>query len=157
MLSKINRFFQRLSMPLDGFMPFDNQQDSHSSDQPLSLEIACAVLLCEVMRADGEFNAPEQTAIQQTLSEQFSLSETEVAEIIQLALSHSEDATDFHRFTSKVNQVYSLEQRIDIVKLLWVIAQADGTISRIEEHTIRRIADLLHLRHSEYIATKPSA
>ena len=41
--------------------------------------------------------------------------------------------------------------------LLWQVAYADGELANIEEHIIRKIADLLHLRHSEYIATKIAA
>ncbi|MDG2392136.1 MAG: TerB family tellurite resistance protein, partial [Thalassotalea sp.] len=33
-------------------------------------------------------------------------------------------------------------------------AYADGVLDAIEEHIIRRIADLLHLRHGEYIQCK---
>ncbi len=38
--------------------------------------------------------------------------------------------------------------------MLWKVAYADGELASIEEHIIRKIADLLHLRHSEYIQTK---
>ena len=41
-----------------------------------------------------------------------------------------------------------------MVKNLWLLALADGEVSAVEEHTIRRIADLLHLRQSEYIQAK---
>ena len=41
--------------------------------------------------------------------------------------------------------------------MLWRVAYADGELASIEEHIIRKIADLLHLRHSEYIATKIAA
>ena len=41
-----------------------------------------------------------------------------------------------------------------MLELLWQGAYADGELSSIEEHIIRKIADLLHLRHSEYIQTK---
>ena len=34
------------------------------------------------------------------------------------------------------------------------MAHADERLHKYEEHLIRRIADLLHVRHSEFIATK---
>ena len=55
------------------------------------------------------------------------------------------------------DRYYSLDERIKIVTLLWKVAYADGELANIEEHIIRKIADLLHLRHSEYIATKITA
>ena len=44
---------------------------------------------------------------------------------------------------------------MNMVRLLWKIAYADGELAAIEEHIIRKIADLLYLRQSEYIQTKP--
>ena len=146
MLNKINRFFSTLlAVEPDDEKPV------------LSLEIACAVLLCEVMRADNVFTEAEQKQLSNILIKQFDLSTADVDEILQQAFELSENANDFYQFTSKVNQHYSLDERIRIVSLLWQVAYADGELASIEEHIIRKIADLLHLRHSEYIATKIAA
>ncbi len=144
MLAKISKFFQDL-----------NDVNNSETATAVSLEIACSVLLCEVMRADGHLSNTEQATLKKVIAEQFSLNQAEVADIIEQALEHSDHATDFFQFTSLINSHYSIEQRIEIVKLLWKIAYADGELSSVEEHTIRRIGDLLHLRHSEYISTKP--
>ncbi|ARD43928.1 TerB family tellurite resistance protein [Colwellia sp. PAMC 21821] len=142
MLSKISAFFQALGEA-------DNQQANE-----LSLEIACSVLLCEVMLADGQLDNAEQQKLNHIIASQFQLSNAEVAEIIKHALVLCENATDFYQFTSKINENYSLEERIKMLELLWQMAYADGELASIEEHIIRKIADLLHLRHSEYIQTK---
>ncbi len=142
MLSKINAFFQSLGEE-------GNQQVSE-----ISLEIACSVLLCEVMLADGQLDASEQNKLSTILSKKFQLSNEEVKDIIQRSLTICENATDFYQFTSKINDNYSTEQRIAMLELLWKVAYADGELASIEEHIIRKIADLLHLRHSEYIQTK---
>ena len=146
MLTKITMFFQ-----------FLNDESSPGDEQAISLEIACAVLLCEVMRADGHFAPQEQAHISEILMTQFQLSPAEVDEIIDQAIRLSEHATDFYQFTSKINQHYSLEQRIDMVCLLWQLAYADGELAAIEEHIIRKIADLLYLNHHEYIQAKLAA
>ncbi len=142
MLSKISAFFQSLGESAD------NQK------QKISLEIACSVLLCEVMLADGQLDSTEQEQLNKILAKQFLLSAEEIEEIIKHALLLCESATDFFQFTSKINENYSLEQRIKMLELLWQVAYADGELASIEEHIIRKIADLLHLRHSEYIQTK---
>jgi len=146
MLTKLNDFFTLFTHEKNKDIP-----------KQLSLEIASAVLLCEVMRADGIFSVVEQEKLKQLLSKHFSLSKTEVASIIEQALQLSEQASDFYQFTSTLNQHYSIEQRIKIVALLWQVAYADDELASIEQHIIRKIADLLHLRHDEYIATKIEA
>lgn len=142
MLSKISAFFQSLA------------ETENSQENEISLEIACSVLLCEVMLADGQLDDTEKAKLNDIISSQFQLTDIEVAEIIQHALLLCENATDFYQFTSKINESYSLEQRIKMLELLWQVAYADGELASIEEHIIRKIADLLHLRHSEYIQTK---
>lgn len=146
MFNKLKEFFTLL----DGDKTTTNRGE-------ISLEIACAVLLCEVMRADGVFTEQEQEKLKLLLNKQFSLSADEVLTILEQALILSENASDFYQFTSKINQYYSIEEKIKIVTLLWQVAYADGELANIEEHIIRKISDLLHLRHTEYIATKISA
>jgi len=143
MIAKINAFFKKI-----------NEASNPQSHDELTIEMACAVLLCEVVRADGHLDQQEQIKLSALLVQQFSLEEDEVNDIVSKALLLSEHATDFYQFTSKLNQYYSIEERIKIVELLWVLAYADGELASIEEHIIRKIADLLHLRHSEYIKTK---
>ncbi|MBA6352285.1 TerB family tellurite resistance protein [Colwellia sp. BRX9-1] len=148
MLTKISSFFQNLADDLT-----DNNTKKNSDE--VTIELACAVLLCEVMRADGHFDQKEQAKLAVLLVEQFHLNEEEVKQIIDQALIQSEQATDFYRYTSKINKHFSIEQRISIVKQLWNMAYADGELASIEEHVIRKIGDLLQLRHTEYIQTKP--
>ena len=144
MLNKVSDFFKRL-----------NTMNENTANETISLEIACAVLLCEVMRADHHFDEKEQQALRKLLEEKFSLSSTEISEIITKALTHSENSNDLFTYTSLINQAYQVDQKIALVKQLWQLALADGNIAAVEHHTIRKIADLLHLRHSEYVSTKP--
>ena len=143
MIDKIGAFFKQL-----------NTSHQNTNNQEVSLEIACTVLLCEVMKADGLLQDEEKRSLQTFISNQFNLEETEIHEIIKVALEVSDNATDFYKFTRKINQHYSIEQRIEIVGYLWKLAYADGELASLEEHIIRKVSDLLHLRHSEYIQTK---
>jgi uncharacterized tellurite resistance protein B-like protein len=144
MLLKIKAFFQSLN------------KESHQENSALSVEMACTVLLCEVMKADGHLDEEEQSLLTKMISEQFSLAADEVKALIQRAIELSEHATDFHQFTSKINSHYSPQEKEKIVTLLWQLAIADGQIASIEEHIIRRISDLLHLSHAQYIRAKSS-
>jgi len=119
-----------------------------------SLQLACTVLLAEVMRADGNSDENERAAIIKQLTQYFNLSLEELTEILNSAEQLTEQATDFYQFTSIINKNYSIIDKIKIVEMLWQVANADGEISAIEHHTIRKIADLLHLRHNEYIQSK---
>ncbi|GHE99290.1 tellurite resistance TerB family protein [Thalassotalea profundi] len=143
MIANIKKFFNDLSI---------NSQ-SESKDN-LSIEMASTVLLCEVMRADGKLDEQELKQLPIFISHHFQLSQDEISLLINEAIAMSEHATDFYQFTSKINTAFSISEKIEMVKHLWLLALADGEVSAVEEHTIRRIADLLYLRQSEYIQAK---
>ena len=44
-----------------------------------------------------------------------------------------------------------------MVELLWQIAYANESLHIYEEHLVRKIADLLHVPHSAFIAAKLNA
>ncbi|WP_068545867.1 TerB family tellurite resistance protein [Thalassotalea crassostreae] len=131
-----------------------NLQTDNVHNNTLSLEIATAVLLFEVMRADQKFEPEEKQQIVSLLQQHFELDKAEVLDILALAEDESHHANDFYQYTSMINNNYSLEDRIKIVGLLWKVAYADGHLDVIEEHIIRKIAELLHLNHGEYIQCK---
>ncbi|NMP31880.1 TerB family tellurite resistance protein [Thalassotalea sp. M1531] len=145
MLNKIQRFFDDI---------LANEQVS--SDE-LSLDIACAVLLVEVMKADGLITNEEQQHVATVLTKHFPLTPIEVDDLINAAIELSENANDFYRFTSTINKQYSPEQKVHMVEILWQLALADGELAAVEQHIIRKIADLLHLRHNEYMQAKTNA
>lgn len=131
-----------------------NLQQDNVVNNTLSLEIATAVLLFEVMRADHKYEDEEKTKLIELLQHHFQLDKNEVNDVLALAEDESHHANDFYRYTTLINEQYELSDRIKIVELLWKVAYADGHLDVIEEHIIRRIADLLHLRHGEFIQCK---
>jgi len=143
MINKITDFFKQLNTPLN-----------HENNKAPSLEIACTVLLYEVMKADGALQESERLSLKNIISKQFNLQSDEINEIVREAVRLSEDATDFYQFTSKINEYYTVDDKVRILNYLWQLAYADGELATIEEHIIRKISDLLGLRHSEYIQTK---
>jgi uncharacterized tellurite resistance protein B-like protein len=70
------------------------------------------------------------------------------------AQSKLENSIDYHQFTKALNQQLSIPEKLDLVESLWMMAAADGHIDAHENHLLRKIADLLHLRHSEISAIK---
>ena len=130
------------------------------SDKPAgkrhTLELATATLLAEVMRLEGVEPA-EREVVLAAVQKQFGLSPDQAAELVRLAEEEARTAHDYYQFTSLVRAQYSQADREAIVELLWRIAYADATLSGHEEHVIRKIADLLYVQHSAYIAAKMRA
>ncbi|NPC54058.1 tellurite resistance TerB family protein [Caenimonas soli] len=119
-----------------------------------SLQLATAVLLVEVMRADPELGPQERLAVVSALRQKFLLADDELSRMVELAEQTARTASDFHQFTSVINDGFSHEQKIRIVEYMWQVAYADGHLDAHENHLISKVAGLLHVTHGEYIAAK---
>lgn len=146
MLQAIRRFFDtQVNSPQPGTRP------GHT------IELATAALLVEVSRIDSEATPQERDVVERAIRDRFGLSADEAAELIRLADAEVSQATDYFQFTSLVNRFFSAEQKQRVIELMWRVAYADADLSAHENHLMRRIADLLHVPHGDYIAAKMRA
>ncbi len=116
-----------------------------------TLQLACAVMLVEVMRADAEMRPDERQAVMQALRTQFSLTEDEILRLMELAEQTARQATDWFAFTSHINTHFEMPAKLHMVELMWQVAYADGQLDAHERHVLWRIADLLHVPHGAYV------
>lgn len=144
MLSRVRDFFDRHIAAT----PSTSDNDRHS------IELATAVLLVEVMRIDDETTPAERTAVQHAIREKFNLTDQETDDLIGLAEEEVRQATDYFQFTSMINQHFSQGQKERVIELMWRIAYADAAIDAHERHLLRKIAALLHISDSAYLAAK---
>lgn len=121
------------------------------------LQLATAVLLVEVMCASGEVDAAERTKVLALLRQKFTLADDELAQLLELAEHTQRHATDFHAFTSALNERLDAAQKLRVVESMWEVAYADGHLADHERHVLWRVADLLHVPHGAYHAAKARA
>ena len=144
MINKIKEFFNKKNA--------EAEDDSHSV-----LNIATAALLIEVMTIDGNMDQEEMDSVKSNLSTILELSDDEIQELIDLSQEEVSDATSLYQFTKEINANFELQQKLDLMTALWQVALADDYLDKYEESILRKIADLIHLRHSEYIECKSRA
>ena len=125
-----------------------------TDDIERQLQLATAALLIEVMKQDHSIHPEERTAVKAALQENFSLTDDETQALFDLAKQQADSAVDYYQFTSLIAKECSPEQKIRIMEYLWMIAYADTQLDALEEHMIRRIADLIYVPHRDFIQTK---
>ena len=125
-----------------------------SADNEAAIRMALAVLLVEVAESDYKQAPEEKAALLSVVRETFELTDTEAETLITMAEQEHRDSTDYFQFTRLINRHYTAEQKIHLVESLWKIAYADHELHRYEEHVIRRLSDLIHVPHHEFIAAK---
>lgn len=134
---------------------FNNELQVESEENKAEqIQQACAVLLIEVSKADYEECDNERETIRASLSAWFDLSDAKLAELIQLGEEQSKESISMYPFVKLINENYQYEQRVELLSKMWKVAYADNVISKYEDFIIRKIADLLHISHSDFIKTK---
>ena len=139
---------------LKKFRDFISISEPDEKDIVKDLRLATAALLVEVARADFERTAEEEKALAVHLETFLKLPSEEVRSIISSATDKVDRATSLYEFTSLINENCSNDQKFSLMCAMWHIAHADGDIDRYEEHIIRRVSELIHLSHSDYIRAK---
>jgi len=122
----------------------------HESPQR-ALQLATAALLLEVARADFHIAADERRAITNAIQQMFDLSALETAELVALAESEMEDATCLYEFTRLVNDHFDYAHKLSVIENMWRIAFVDLDKDKYEEHLIRRVCDLIHVAHKDFV------
>jgi uncharacterized tellurite resistance protein B-like protein len=117
-------------------------------------KLAVVALLVEVLRADYQVSSREREAVIAAASRVLGLQEPESAALVAAAEREIDKAHDLYQFTSQVNRSFTEDEKVQLLEQLWRVAQADETVHKYEEHLIRRVADLLHVPHSGFIAAK---
>ena len=118
------------------------------------LRLAAAVLLFEVVRADGTVKDEELTVMRAALQGTFGLARDEAEEIVRVAEEASRGAASLYEFTSLVDRELGFDEKKRLVELLWLVAFADAAKDAHEEHIVRQVAGLLHVPHPDFIDAK---
>ena len=121
------------------------------------LAVAATALMVQLSRVDNHEDERELKTIVDCAVKAHQVTREEAEEILQDALAHAEDATSLYEFTGQINDHLDQEQKQILLESIWHVALADGRIDKYEEHLIRRMADLLHLNHREYMQARHRA
>lgn len=135
---------------------FERETDICDIDEH-QCQLTSAALMIEVATIDQDFSADELTALSYILRCEFDLSEVEVNDLISLAQSQRDEASSLYPFTKLINDSFDIGQKYQLITSMWKIAFADGNLNKYEESIIRRVADLIHLPHSDFIRAKHQA
>jgi uncharacterized tellurite resistance protein B-like protein len=142
--------FSKISSWLDSTLNIgtDNVSNKHTA------QLAAAILLIEVSRADFEISQDEQQVIKGVLAKQFQLSDFESSKVLEYALEEHDEYTSSHPFIRLINEEMEIEDKRELLKGLWQVAFADDVLDKYEEYHIRKIADWLYLSHADFVRVK---
>ena len=131
-----------------------NKEVIEESSNILQLDRACAALLVEIAFADKDFDEREKESLKESLLNSYAIDVETINEIINDAEKTVEESTSLYEYTRTVNDEFEYPQKLNLLENLWKVAYADETLDKYEEHLLRKISDLIHISHSDYINVK---
>ncbi len=109
------------------------------------VQIATAALLIEAAMSDEDYSDTEKETIITVLQRHFSLNAEEAASVIKEAEEAHSKSDQLLYFTRTVKENFPLEDRVEIIEMMWEIAYADGVLSKFEANLVRRICGLIYV------------
>ncbi len=119
-----------------------------------SVEMAAAVLLIEMARADFEQDDLENEMIIELLKEYFLLDHEDVGDLFLEAEKIADNSVSLHEFTRTLHETLNDEAKNEIIEMLWRLALVDDSLDRYEDYLVRKIADLLYVSNSSVLRIK---
>ncbi len=133
---------------------FSNQEEEIKDEKISSLDKACSALLIEVAYADKIFDESEINSLKESLKETYNIDEEIIHELISDAKKTVDESTSLYEYTRVVNDEFDYSDKLELLSRIWKLAFADGNLDKYEDHLIRKISDLIHISHSDFIKIK---
>ena len=130
------------------------KSETQEQNSDFEIELTASVLAYEIARSDGEIDKNELNVLMEeikVISEKVHKDEAEIFEIIE---KYSKDSVSFYEFVEDINNNYTKEEKLSLLKFMWKIAYADGKLDVDEERLIRRFADLIKIKDMDVLKLK---
>ena len=118
------------------------------------IELTAAVLAYEIARSDGDVSSDELSVLMEEIESVAKKVGKDKFEIFKIVETYSQDSVSFHEFIEDINKSYSKDQKLSLIKFLWKTAYADGRLDVDEERLVRRVADLIKIKHLDVLKLK---
>jgi len=120
-----------------------------TSQESEQLQLAISTLMIEMIRADFIELQKEKKIMHEVITASMDLSETEADKLIENAEINSDFTLSLQSHTSVINNYLSTEEKQTLIKNLWVLANIDDELHKLEFNMLNDVAKHLGVSHSQ--------
>ena len=135
---------------------FAEKKEDQSTIGQRDADLASVALMILVSNADHEVDPLEVERIMSIARETCAVDSDDVQAFFNEAELRSEASVSLYEFTEVINACFDKAQKFALIKNLWRVAYADQTLDRYEDSTIRKVAELIYVSHTDFIKAKLS-
>ena len=115
--------------------------ETHEQDMALRL-------MFEIAISDGILDKKELELIKKRSNKIFP-KEVKVSSIIKKIIDETESSTSIYPTVKKINEEYSVNEKENLLELLWEVVAADELVSPYEEGLYFKIAELIKIKRAK--------
>jgi uncharacterized tellurite resistance protein B-like protein len=104
-------------------------------------------LMFEIAISDGSLDKAELELIKKRASKSGNTDE-KISKIIKRIIDETEDSVSFYPSVKKINDTHSLEEKKELLSILWNLVKADSVVDAYEENLYFKIAELIKIKRS---------
>ena len=104
-------------------------------------------LMFEIAISDGSLDKAELELIKKRASKSGNTDE-KISKIIKRIIDETEDSVSFYPSVKKINDTHSLEEKKELLSVLWNLVTADSVVDAYEENLYFKIAELIKIKRS---------
>jgi len=145
MLDIVKRFFSKTETAVSENV---GQKTEHD------VRVAACALFVEMARIDEKFTEAEMDTILSIVKERYGLSREHADALVAEADRELDKSVDLWQFARLINENYSIDEKIEIIEILWRMVFVDGKMDRYEHYLMNKLKNLLRLSHDQLIAAK---
>ena len=131
---------------IKSFLTGEGEGENTSDTTNDGVAAAAVAVFVEAAQLDGDFDETERRVIFNILIERFQLSSEDADALINDALREHDSPNKVYAATRLIRDVFTDEERIDVMEMLWEVAYADGEVHDYEANLVRRVAGLLYVQ-----------
>jgi len=145
MIDIVKRFFSKATAEVS---KDSTQKTEHD------LRIAACALFLEMARIDEVFTPEEMDTILNILKKNYGLSQEHADALVAEADKELAESVDLWRFARLINENYTIDEKIEIIEILWQMVYVDGKMDSYEHYLMNKLKNLLRLSHDQLIDAK---
>ena len=124
------------------------------TESSFEIELTASVLAYELARSDGSITQDELSILMSEIEKVAEKVGKEKEEIFRIIKIYSKESVSFYEFVEDINQNYSKQEKLNLLKLMWKTAYADKKLDVDEEKLIRRLANLINIKDMDVLKLK---
>ena len=105
-------------------------------------------LMFEIAISDGTLDKSELKLIKKR-ADKISTEDEKATTIVKKIIDETKESVSFYPSIKKINSSYSIEEKIELLKVLWELVTADSVVDAYEENLYFKIAELIQVKRSK--------